>query len=366
MRDFFCFSKHVIAILALTMLSCPSRAEEQLNIYSWAGYISEAALAQFTKETGIAVNYDTFDSLETLETKMLTGKTGYDVVFPAGPVLERLIKLNLVLPLDGKLIPNRSGLDPVILNKLSVYDPGNKYGAPYMWGTVGVGYNIDAVRQRLPDDPLDSLSLVFDPEKAAKVADCGIGILDSPAEVLAITLNYLGFAPDSGDAGEINKARDLIMGVRKYIRNIRNDNTIDALASGEVCVQLGYGGDVFSAISAAKEGNTGANIAFFVPKEGTIVFFDSMSIPADAPHVTAAHKFIDYMLRPDVMAENSNLAHAANAVVASKPLMNPDIASNPALYPPTEIMAKLLADKTVTPETARLRTRAWADIRAGE
>jgi putrescine transport system substrate-binding protein len=363
---FFRVLKNVLAVVFLFISTSLPAVAETVNIYSWAGYVSEAAIAEFKKETGIDVNYDTFDSLEALETKMLTGKSGYDVIFPSGPVLERLLKLKLLASLDKSQIENWSGLDPVILEKLAVHDPGNAYGAAYMWGTIGIGYNADAIKARLPDGPLDSLALLFDPANAEKLADCGIGILDSPSEVLAIALNYLGLPTDTGKEAEMDKAKSLILGIRKHIRNIRNDNTIDALGSGELCLQLGYGPDVFAAMTAAKEGKTGANVAFFIPKEGTIAFFDSMAIPADAPNKTAAHKFIDFILRPSVMAESSNTTNAANAVVASKPLMNAEIANNLTLYPPDAIMRKLLADKSVPDEVARLRTRVWADIRAGQ
>ncbi|MGE3875437.1 MAG: extracellular solute-binding protein [Parvibaculaceae bacterium] len=367
MRGHFRVLMLAIVTLALLVLPAPTpAAAETVNIYSWAGYVSEAAIAEFEKETGIDVNYDTFDSLEALETKMLTGKSGYDVIFPSGPVLERLRKLKLLAPLDKSQIPNWAGLDPVILEKLSAHDPGNAYGAAYMWGTIGIGYNADAVKSRLPDAPLDSLALLFDPANAGKLADCGIGILDSPSEVLAIVLNYLGLPTDTGDEAQMNKAKDLVLGVRKHIRNIRNDNTVDALGSGEVCLQFAYGPDVFAAMTAAAEGNTGAKIEYFIPKEGTIAFFDSMAIPEDAPNKAGAHRFIDFLLRPKVMAESSDMTHAANAVPASRPMMNQEIANNLTLYPPEDIMRKLLADKSVPDDVARLRTRAWADIRAGQ
>jgi putrescine transport system substrate-binding protein len=354
-----------ILLAAAFCAASPAWGDGTVHVYSWAGYISDQAIADFEAETGIDVTYDTFDSLEALETKILTGRSGYDVIFPSGPVLERLGKLQLLAPLDRSKLPHWSGLDPMILEKLSAHDPDNVYGVPYMWGTVGIGYNVQQVKKRLPEAKLDSLTLLLDPDNAAKLVDCGIGILDSPSEVLAIVLNYLGLPTDSANEAEIDQAKAALLAIRGYIANIRNDNTIDGLASGEVCLQLGYGPDVFAAATAATEGGTGIEVGYFIPREGTIAFFDSMAIPVDAPDPDEAHKFIDFMLRPEVMAENSNLAHAPNAVFASTPMVDPAISGNPALYPPAEIVATLLADKSVPDEVARLRNRAWADIRAG-
>lgn len=354
------------ALLAALLWPTASRAGETLNIYNWADYISDDAIAAFEKETGIAVNYDNFDSLEVLETKMLTGNTGYDLVFPSGPVMERLIAVGVLAPLDKSQIPNWDKLDPVILEKLAANDPGNRYGAPYQWSTIGIGYDIDAVAARLPGVTLDSWSVLFDPSNAAKLADCGIGILDSPAEVLPIALNYLGHPLDSAEQAEIDQARDLLLAIRKNIRVIRNDVTIDNLATGSLCVQLGYGADVFAAMDRAAENKTGVKLGYFIPKEGTIAFFDSMAIPADAAHKEAALKFIDFVLRPQIMGGMTNFTHGASAVVGARGFVEPDIAANPSIFPPAEVIARLLPDKSVPEEVARLRTRAWTMIRSGQ
>lgn len=356
----------MIAALVTGLTSPATAAERIVNVYNWADYISEDALRSFEQETGIKVNYDVFDSLETLEGKILVGSSGYDVIFPNGPLLEKFSQLNLLAPLDHAKVPGWSTLDANVLDYMAKYDAGNKHGAPYMWGTIGIGYDVDAIERRMPGAPVDSLDILFKPEIAQKFADCGIGVLDSPSEVLVMALNYLGLDPYSADEAAMEKARQLLMSVRPHIRYFRNVGFAQDLATGDICLMLGYSADIYVAKKTAVANQTGITVGLTVPKEGSIVFFDSMAILADGQHKEEAYAFINYILRPEVIAELSNNASVANAVPAATPLVDEQLRSNVGIYPPADRISHLIVDKTVNAETTRLRTRVWTRIKTSQ
>ncbi|GAA0415727.1 spermidine/putrescine ABC transporter substrate-binding protein PotF [Cocleimonas flava] len=352
---------------AIALTSCmvfPAFASE-LKVFNWAEYMGEDTLANFTKETGIEVVYDTYDSLESMETKILTGGAGYDVVFAAGPVVERFVGAKLLQKLDQESLTNKGNLDASLMKVLAGHDPDNAHAIPYMWGTVGIAYNKALIEKRMKDAPLNSLDIIFKPEISAKFADCGIAILDSPGEVLNVALNYLGLDPTSSKKGDIKKAQELVTSIRPNIRYFNSVKPIDDLATGEICMALMYSGDAGIAADAASNGGKGIEISYSIPKEGTMMWFDSMVIPTDAVNTKEAHQFIDYMMRPKVIAEISNGIFYANANTASLEFVDKDITSDPNIFPPEDVRAKLFPDVALAKKSTRLRTRAWTKVKTG-
>ena len=299
-----------------------SAEEKVVNVYNWSDYIDPAVLEQFTAETGIKVNYDVFDSNEVLETKLLAGNTGYDVVVPTAAFMERQIKAGVFRKLDRSKLPNWSNLDPEILQRVALHDPGNEHSVNHMWGTTGIGYNEAKVKAIDPNAPVDSWNLVFDPKWAAKFKDCGISFLDAPSEVVSAILAWKGKDPNSQNPDDLKLAEDVLMSVRPYVRMIHSSNYIDALANGELCVAVGWSGDVLQARDRAAEAGQGIVVKYAVPKEGTIMWFDMYAIPADAPHPDNAHAFINFMMKPEVAAANSNFVNYASGNAAAVPLVN--------------------------------------------
>jgi putrescine transport system substrate-binding protein len=340
--------------------------EKVVNVYNWSDYIDPKMLEEFTKETGIKVNYDVFDNNEVLQTKLLAGNTGYDVVVPSASFLEVQIKAGVFQKLDRAKLTNWSNLDPNIMERVARHDPGNEYAVNYMWGTTGIGYNVKKVQAIDPKAPVNSWSLVFDPKWAAKFKDCGISVLDAPDELVGATLAYLGKDPNSESPEDLQAVEEVLMKVRPYIRMIHSSQYIDALANGEICVAVGWSGDVLQAKSRAEEAGQGVEIAYAVPKEGTIIWFDMLAIPADAPHPNNAHAFINFMMKPEVAAANSNFVHYANGVAASVPLMDEDVRNDPGVYPPPEVMAKLFPNLARTPDYTRLMNRTWTRFTTGK
>jgi putrescine transport system substrate-binding protein len=330
-----------------------------VNVYNWTDYIDPAVLEKFTAETGIRVNYDVYDSNELLESKLLTGHTGYDVVVPTGPFAERQIKAGVFLELDRSQIPNWSNLDPDIMQRLALHDPGNAHAINYMWGTDGIGYNEDQVRSRMPDAPVDSWSLVFDPKIAARFDDCGIALVDSPSDIVAAVLAYLGRDPNSESEQDLALAEATLMAIRPYIRAISTASYIDGLANGELCIAVGWAGDMLQARDRAAEAGKAQVIKYSIPREGTIIWFDAIAIPLDAPHPGNAHAFLNFLQRPDVAAANTNFLHYANGNSASLPLVTEQIRNDPAVYPPAEIRATLFPSLARTEEYSRLLNRSW-------
>lgn len=350
------------AALLLTALALPLQAAEQtLNLYNWADYVAPDALQRFQAETGIQVRYDTFDSAEVLDAKLLTGGSGYDIVFPASSGLARAIQAKAVQPV-GEL-DNAANLDPEMLAKLAFIDPGNRFGVPYTWGTVGLGINRQAVEQRLPGVALDSLDLLFKSEYASKLKDCGIAVLDSPQEVVAIALHYLGKKPYGGDPADLDAVRQLLADLQPSLRYVGQGRQIDDLAKGEICLALTYTGDAGMAAARAAEAEQPFEVIYRIPSEGTLIWFDTMAIPADAPHPEAARAFIDYMLRPEAIAELTNSLYFANANRAATPLLDEAVRNDPHIYPPQAVREKLFAERILPLRAQRERTRLWAAFR---
>ena len=338
-----------------------------VNVYNWSDYIDEEILTDFTKETGIKVVYDVFDSNEILETKLLAGGTGYDVVVPTGTFLARQIKAGVFQKLDKSKLPNLKNMWPDISKRIETYDPGNDYSINYMWGTTGIGYNTKAVEERMGSvDAVKSWDLIFKPENLKKFADCGVHMLDAPAEMIPAALNYLGFNPDSKDQGEIEKAGELLMSIRPYIQKFHSSEYINALANGDICLAIGWSGDVLQARDRASEADKGVEIGYSIPKEGAQMWFDQMAIPADAPHVEEAHIFLNYIMDPKVMAKASNYVYYANGNKASQEFLNEDVIGDPAIYPDAETVAKLFTTTPYDPKIQRIVTRVWTKVKSGQ
>ncbi|MEA3107143.1 MAG: putrescine transport system substrate-binding protein [Gammaproteobacteria bacterium] len=335
-----------------------------LNVYNWLDYIAPDTVARFEKETGIKVNYDTYDNNEVLETKLLTGHTNYDVVLPTGAFFERMRLAGVYRKLDKAALPNLANADTDIMRRLAVYDPGNLYAIPYMFSSTGLGYNIDQVRARLGNVPLDSWALLFDPSNAVKLKDCGISIVDSAMDVFLSAMIYLGRDPNRLDPLDVAAASKLLMAIRPFVRNI-DPTPIADVADGNTCLLLGWSGDVETAQSRATEAKTGAHIAYFVPREGGLMTLDMMAIPADAPHPHNAEIWMNYLMRPDVMAAITNAIHYPNGYTASSPLVDASIKSDAAVYPDESTRARLIVPKVRPLEYTRLLTREWTRFRTG-
>jgi putrescine transport system substrate-binding protein len=341
-------------------------AEKVVNVYNWSDYIAPETLDDFTKETGVKVNYEVMDSNEMLETKLVAGRTGYDVVVPSASFLARQIKAGVYQKLDKSRLDNLKNLDPDITKRLEVFDPGNEYAVNYMRGTSGVAYNEEAIEAALPNAPVDSFAMFWDPKVISKFEKCGVSILDAPSEVVGTVLIYLGRDANSEDPEDLKAAEKVLMSVRPYIRNINSSAYIEQLAGGEICLALGWSGDVLQARDRAEESQKPFHIKYSIPKEGAVMFFDNMAIPADASHVKNAHLFINYMLRPEVAAKNSNSISYANSNAASWPLIDPDVKNNPGIFPPPEQMKRLVPDLPETAEFTRQLTRTWTRFRTGQ
>ncbi|WP_205574648.1 polyamine ABC transporter substrate-binding protein [Indioceanicola profundi] len=337
----------------------------QVNVYNWSDYIGENTVAEFQKATGITVQYDVFTDLETLESKLLVGNSGYDVIVPtAEPTLAKLIQAGAVQKLDKSKIPNLSNLDPVLMKLVADTDPGNEYAAIYQWGTIGLGVNVDRVKEVAPDIPMDSWQMLFNPENAAKLAQCGIVLLDSATDVLPTVYHYLGLDPNSESPEDLAKVEETLLAIRPHIKAFV-PSVIDPLATGDACVALGYSGDVFQAQARAEEAGSGANIDYLIPNEGVQIWFDVMAIPAGAPNLDNAHAWINYVLQPEVMAGISDYVAYANAVPASKPLMDQEIANNEKIFPTPEQQEKMFTVQQVSQSADRDRTRTWTRVETG-
>ena len=344
----------------------PAAEEKVLNVYNWSDYIAEDTEANFEQQTGIQVNYDVFDSNEVLETKLLAGKTGYDVVVPSASFLERQIKAGVFMKLDRSKLPNLANMDPEIMQRVALHDPGNEHAVPYLWGTTGIGYNPEKVKAALGVDTIDSWATIFDPENAKKLKDCGLVMLDAPVEVFDSALIYLGKDPNSESEADLNAARDLIMGVRPYVRYFHSSQYINDLANGEICVALGWSGDILQAQARGAEAENPVEVAYTIPKEGAIVWFDMLAIPADAPHPDNAHQFINYLMEPTVIAAVSDYVAYANGNAASFELVDEAVRTDPSVYPTPEVKAKLYPSLAESQEYSRLSNRAWTTVRTGQ
>ena len=355
------------ASFALLALSGAAVSQERVvNVFNWSDYIEPSILEDFTKETGIKVVYDVFDSNEILETKLLAGASGYDIVVPTASFMARQIQAGVFQKLDKSKLTIIGNTWDMVNERIAIYDPGNEYAIDYMWGTTGIGYNKKKVMERLGTDKIDSWSVVFDPASAAKLADCGIYMLDSPTDIIPAALNYLGLNPDSKSADDLAKAEELMLKIRPSIRKFHSSEYINGLANGDICLAVGFSGDMFIAQTRAAEAEQGVEIDYSVPNEGALMWFDVMAIPADAKNVAEAHEFINYMLRPEVAAKASDFVTYANGNKASQALMNKDITSNPSIYPDAATLAKLYTITPATPKEQRGFTRTWTTIVTGQ
>jgi putrescine transport system substrate-binding protein len=358
-----------IATIILLMLGGGAAAQQQervVNFYNWSDYIDPTVLEDFTKETGIKVKYDTFDSNDMLETKLLAGRTGYDVVVPTAYFLARQIKVGVFQKLDKSKLPNLKNAWDEIAQRLAVYDPGNQYAVNYMWGTTGIGYNARKVRDVLGvDGRIDSWDVLFKPEVIAKFKDCGVHILDAADDVFAAALDYLNLNPNTNAQADLEKAAELLTRMRPFVRKFHSSEYLNALASGEICLVLGYSGDVKQAQKRAAEAKNGIEIGYAIPKEGAQLWFDNLAIPKDARNVAEAHALIDFLLRPEVAAKNSNFISYANGNAASRALIDKGILEDKTIYPDEATMKSLYTIQSHDQKTQRLMNRLWTRIKTG-
>lgn len=339
--------------------------DKVLNVLNWSDYIAPDTLERFERETGIKVNYDVFDSNEVLETKLLTGRTGYDVVVPTDYFLERQAKQGILLPLDKAKLPNLKNIDPAVLKQLEGADPGNRYGVPYAGVVTGIGYNVAKVRKALGDVPVDSWAIVFDPKYAARLKDCGFTMLDQEGEVFFSAKIWLGIDPASERQEDLAAAEAMLLKVRPYVRYFHSSQYINDLANGETCVAISWSGDVLQARDRAREAGKGIELAFAVPKEGALQSFDMLAIPADAPHPGNAHKFIDFLMRADVAAEFTKFRKYPSGNLAAEKLVDAELRADPIVFPPADVVARLKPHRAESLTYTRYANRAWTRVRTG-
>ena len=366
-------NKHLILALgalavAAPALTLPVLAQENVvNVYNWSDYIADDTIAKFEAETGIKVNYDVYDSNEIVDAKLLAGNSGYDIVVPSGNFLQRQVKAGLLLPLDKSKLPNLVNMDPAIMQAATEFDPDNAHSVPYMINTIGLGYNVAKAKAALGDGvALDSWDLLFKPENAEKLASCGIAVLDSPSEVMGIALHYLGLDPNSESEEDLAKAEALMTSIKPYIRYFHSSQYIDDLGNGEICLALGYSGDIFIAQDAAKQANAGVEVQYIIPKEGAATLIDFLAIPADAPHPDNALKFIDYILKPEVVAKITDYVFYANPNLKATEFVSDEVKNNPGIYPPADVLAKAFVMTAHSPEYEEVLTRTWTRIKTGQ
>lgn len=352
--------------LGVCLLTAWAASAEEVRVYNWSDYIDESLLKQFEDETGIEVIYDVFDSNEMLETKLLAGGSGYDVVVPSDSFLRRQIQAGVFMPLDPAQLTNAGNQWDLITQRTAEFDPGNAYSVNYLWGTTGVGINVAKVAEALgPDAPVDSLALVFDPANMEKLAGCGVYFLDAPVEIIPAAMNYAGEDPNSREAAAFDKAADVLTAVRPFVRKFHSSEYITALANGDICVAVGWSGDILQARDRAEEAGNGVEIAYHAFREGSAMWFDQMAVPADAPNPEAAHRFIDFMLVPENIAAVTNYVWYANGNLPSQEFVDPEILSDPAIYPDPATMETLWVFGGWDAKTQRTATRLWTRIKSG-
>jgi putrescine transport system substrate-binding protein len=339
--------------------------DKVLNVYNWSDYIDPAVIEAFQQQTGITVRYDVFDSNEVLETKLLTGKSGYDVVVPSAYFLERQIQAGVFRKLDRAQLPNLGNVDAGLQASVARHDPGNEHGVIYMWGTTGIGYDADRIRAIMPDAPTDSWSLVFDPAIVSRFKDCGVSFLDDPTDMVGTVLLWLGKDPNSQSEEDLQLAEQALLAVRPYIRTIHSAQYIEDLANGGVCIAVGYSGDVLQARDRAAEAGKPIDIRFVIPQEGALTWFDTLAIPADAEHPGNAHAFIDYLLRSEVAAANSNYVNYATANAAALGLVNEELRNDTGIYPTPEVKERLQPNLAKSAEFTRSLNRSWTRFVTG-
>lgn len=369
-----------VTTIALALAACGKKEEAQqaeapgaaaaeekvLHVYNWSDYIAEDTIKNFEEKTGIKVTYDVFDSNDMLETRLLAGNSGFDVVVPSASFLERQIKAGVFQKLDKSQLPNLANMDPDIQQRVALHDPGNEHSVTYLWGTTGIGYNVDKVKKILGDTPLDSWNQIFDPKEIAKFKDCGVSVLDAPDEILKVVLQWMGRDPNSQKDEDLNAAAEKLQLIRPYIRKIHSSQYIDDLANGDLCIAIGWSGDILQARDRAAEAGQGVKIAYSIPKEGTIVWFDMLAIPADAKHPKNAHAFINYLMEPQVAANNSNFVNYANANAASFAMVSDTVKNDPGVYPTPEVKAKLFPSLAYGEQATATMARLWQKFTTGQ
>ena len=357
-------------LLALSLMGAMAGAAQAdnkvLHVYNWSDYIAPDTIANFEKESGIKVVYDVFDSNETLEAKLLAGKSGYDIVVPSNSFLAKQIKAGVYQELDKSKLSNYGNLNKSLLKAVSVSDPDNKHAFPYMWGSMGIGYNPEKVKAALGVDKIDSWDVLMKPENIAKLKSCGVSFLDSPTEMLPVALHYLGLPTDTTKKADLKQAEDLFMKIRPSIGYFHSSKYISDLANGNICVAVGYSGDIEQAKTRAAEAGGKVKIAYDIPKEGAGSFFDMVAIPKDAENVEGAYKFMTFLQKPEIMAEITNAVRFPNGNAAATPLVDKDITSDPGVYPPADVLAKLYAIADLPAATQRIMTRSWTKIKSGK
>lgn len=358
----------VLAALAAAAQGLAALAQEPpvLNIYNWNDYIDEQSLQIFTAETGIKVVYDTYDANETLDAKLRAGRSGYDLVVPtASPFLAQQVPAGLYRAVDRSALSNYRNLDADLMRRLAVYDPGNRHAIPWMWGTTGIGYDKARIKGVMADAPVDSLAMMFDPAIVARFRDCGVVMIDSPTDVFPTALVYLKRNPDSAQIADLEAATELLLAIRPFIRKFHSSEYINDLATGDACLALGFSGDIIQAAKRAREAKRGVEIVYTIPREGAQIWIDSWTMPSDAPHPQNAHRFLDFLLRPDIAAVNTNFIGYANPIPQSLPLVDAAIRNDPSIYPSEEVEKRLFAVTPKSPDYERQRTRAWTRVTTG-
>lgn len=368
MKSLLKTSSLVVLATAVAGFAAGASAQEVLNVYNWSDYIGEETVANFEKEYGVKVNYDVYDSNQLVEAKLLAGNSGYDIVVPTLADAERLIKAKLFQPIDKSKLSNYGNLDPVILKQQAKYDPDNTFAVPYFWGTNGFGYNVAKVKEILGDDaPLDSWAMVFDPKYAEPLSKCGLSLLDDPGEIVPLVNFYLGNSPEGEPTKEtIESAFEQLEKIRPYVTYFHSSQYINDLANGNTCISVGWSGDVGMAALRAEEAGNGNEIKYVIPKEGTLIWFDAMMIPEDAPNPDLAHKFIDYVLRADVEAEIANYVAYATPNLAAMELIDEELLADPGIYPPQEVKERLRSKVEPGARLLRTRTRMWTKLKTGQ
>lgn len=354
--------------VAAAFLIAPATAEETLRVTNWAEYIGEETIANFEKETGIKVIYDNYDSVEAIDSKLLAGSSGYDVVSHSSTSISRLIPAGILQEIDRSKLPNFKHIMPAIAEQISSkWDPGNKYIVPYMWGTHGVTYNKELVLETYPDAPIGSMDMIFDPKHMKEIAKCGVSLLDSPTDVIPMALSHLGLPPDSKKKADYDKAKELLLAIRPYVKTFDN-YAYQRMPQKEFCVAVTWGPDGLLAMSGAAEANTGVVLDFFLPpgKGKANLWVDGWVIPADAKNIEGAHKFLNYMMRPEVAAGDSNFTWYASANADAKPLIDPAVTGSPASYPTPDQVANMYTLSAIGKKAERIRTRVWTDVKAGQ
>lgn len=350
---------------ALTLSAHGVANAATVHVYNWSDYISDNTLDDFKNKHDIRVVYDVFDSNETLEGKLLAGRSGYDVVVPSDHFLARQVQAGVFQPLDRSKLPNWSNLEEHLMEQIAVNDPGNQYAVPYLWGTNGIGYNVDKVREVLGVETIDSWAVLFEPENMEKLASCGVSFLDAADEMLPAALNYMGLDPNSTQTQDYDAAVEKLNKIRPYVTYFHSSKYVTDLANGDICVAAGFSGDVLQAAERANEADNGVNIAYSIPKEGGNLWFDVLAIPADAGNVDEAHAFINYLLEPQVIADISDYVGYANPNQHADELMDDEVRNNPGVYPAQEVLDKLFISKPLPASAQRIKTRAWTRFKSG-